>query len=209
MQTQKLNIIADGSIIAIANAEKYNETLKNQTSWTWKQFNQFILETNKDNLIVFETAWDDEWTFEFLINEKTNTPYFRQFEQSIEATDERLYLINWTDLTSSLQFENTKIPDATNEDLKIKIENGFYKVTVKQLFEPDNYDYNAENNVSYIVELISEPKNPDIRAEKIIWTEDFPDDDTYFLNDQPNEFDDLLDRFMNELNEQDNGEQNE
>ena len=40
------------------------------------------------------------------------------------------------------------------------------------------------------------------RVEKIIWAEDFP-------NDQPNEFDDLLDRFMNELNEGDKGEENE
>nr|WP_314492604.1 hypothetical protein [uncultured Chryseobacterium sp.] len=177
MNTQKLKIIADGSIIAIANAKRYNETLKNHTNWTWKQINEFFLETNRDHLIVFQTAWDDEWVFEFLINQETKQTVFRQFEQSIEVTDENLYLVNWTDLTSSLQFENTKIPDKLNEDLKIKIANGFYKVTVKQLFDNDYYDYSSENKVSYVVELISEPNNPHIKAEKIIWTEDFPHDE--------------------------------
>jgi len=114
---------------------------------------------NRDHLIVFQTAWEDEWIFEFLINQKTNETAFRQFEQSIEVSDENLYLVNWTDLTSSLQFENTKLPDKINEDLKIKIPNGFYKVTVKQLFDHDD-DYDSENKVSYVVELISEPNNP-------------------------------------------------
>ena len=94
MNTQKLNIIADGSIIAIANTKKYNETLSNQTNWTWKQFNNFILETNKENLIVFDTSWENEWTFEFLVDNETEKTYFRKFEQSIEVTDQKLYLIN-------------------------------------------------------------------------------------------------------------------
>ncbi|KFC19545.1 hypothetical protein [Chryseobacterium sp. FH1] len=197
MSTQKLKIIADGSIIAISNTKAYNEILKNQTSWTWKQVNEFLLETNKDNLIVFQTAWDDEWILEFFINQETDMTAFRQFEQSIEVTDENLYLVNWTDLTSSLQFKNTKLPDKTNDDLNIKIPNGFYRVTVKQLFDHDNYDYSSENKVSYVVELISELLNPDIKAEKIIWTEDFPNNDSKFLNDERNEMDDFLDELLN------------
>lgn len=135
----------------------------------------------------------DEWFFEFLINETTTKTAFRKFEKSIEVTDESLYLINWMDVTSSLQFRDTKIPDKINENLKIKIQNGFYKVIVKQLF--DHNDYECENKISYVVELISETKNP-IRAEKIVWTEDFPNDENFFLKDEPNEFDDLLDQLI-------------
>lgn len=114
-------------------------------------------------------------------------------------TDEVVYLVNWTDLTSSLQFENTKIPDKINGNLKIKIENGFYKVIVKQLFDHNNYD-DWENRVSYVVEFMSESKNPDITVEKIIWTEDFPDDGTYFITDEPNEFDYFLDQIIEKDN---------
>ena len=198
MNTQKLKIITDGSIIAIANTKKYNETLSNQTNWTWRQFNNFILETNKDNLVVFDTSWENEWTVEFLINIETDKAYFRKFEQSIEVTDQKLYLINWTDLTSSLQFEDTKLPDEINKDLKIDLENGFYKVVVKQLFNPEDYEYEAENKINFIVELFSQSENPNVKADSIIWTEDFPNDETVFLSDERDEFDDLLDKMINE-----------
>ncbi|ENI5846781.1 hypothetical protein ABZI28_002389 [Flavobacterium psychrophilum] len=198
MNTQKLKIITDGSIIAIANTKKYNETLSKQTNWTWRQFNNFILETNKDNLIVFDTSWENEWTFEFLINIETDKAYFRKFEQSIEVTDQKLYLINWTDLTSSLQFEDTKLPDEINKDLKIELENGFYKVVVKQLFNPEDYEYISESKINFIVEFIIQSENPKMKADSIIWTEDFPNDETIFLSDQRDEFDDLLDKMINE-----------
>ena len=198
MNTQKLKIITDGSIIAIANTKKYNETLSNQTNWTWRQFNNFILETNKDNLVVFDTSWENEWTVEFLINIETDKAYFRKFEQSIEVTDQKLYLINWTDLTSSLQFKDTKLPDEIDKEIKFDIENGFYKVVVKQLFNPEDYEYEAENKINFIVELFSQSENPNVKADSIIWTEDFPNDDTVFLSDEQNEFDDLLDKMINE-----------
>ena len=198
MNTQKLKIITDGSIIAIANTKKYNETLSNQTNWTWRQFNNFILETNKDNLVVFDTSWENEWTVEFLINIETDKAYFRKFEQSIEVTYQKLYLINWTDLTSSLQFKDTKLPDEINKEIKFDIENGFYKVVVKQLFNPEDYEYEAENKINFIVELFSQSENPNVKADSIIWTEDFPNDDTVFLSDEQNEFDDLLDKMINE-----------
>ena len=198
MNTQKLKIITDGSIIAIANTKKYNETLSNQTNWTWRQFNNFILETNKDNLIVFDTSWENEWTVEFLINIETDKAYFRKFEQSIEVTDQKLYLINWTDLTSSLQFKDTKLPDEINKDLKIDLENGFYKVVVKQLFNPEDYEYISENKINFIVEFIIHSENPKIKADSIIWTEDFPNDETVFLSDERDKFDDLLDKMINE-----------
>ena len=43
---------------------------------------------------------------------------------------------------------------------------------------------------------MSEPNNPSMHSEKIIWTQDFPNDDTYFLNDERNDFDDLLDQLL-------------
>ena len=200
MSAKIIKIIADGSIIAIANAEKYNATLQNQVDWTWRQLTHFLFGQNRDNLIVFSTAFEDEWTFEFIINGETNQPYFRKFEQSIEVTNGILHFVNWTDLTSSLQFENTTIPEEFNSDLNIDLVNGFYRIVVKQLFDNEDYDYDPENKTNYIVELFLESKNPNINAETILWTEDFPNDDSIFLSTERNEFDDLLDNMMNENN---------
>jgi hypothetical protein len=196
---KKLNIIADGSIIAIANTKKYNETLSNQTNWTWKQFNHFILDKNKDNLIVFNTVWENDWVFEFLINKKTGKPYFRKFEQSIEVSDQKLYLITWTDLTASLQFENTKLPEELNKDLKIDLKNGYYKVVVKQLFNPEDDVCVTEGKTNFVVEFSIQSENPKLNADSIMWTESFPSSGEIFLSNERDEFDDIL----NELIERD------
>jgi hypothetical protein len=198
---EKLNIIADGSIIAIANTAKYNNTLKFQDAWTWKELNEFMLKTNKNNLIVFNTAWDDEWTIGFLVNKSADDDYFRKFEQSIEVTNGKLYLVNWSDLTSTLQFEDTKIPDELNKDLKIDIKNGFYRVVVKQLFDHEGDDYDPENKINYIVELFLEAENPNLKADHIIWTEDFPNDESAFIsNENLGDFDDFLDHISSKNN---------
>ena len=194
---KKLHVIADGSIIGIVNAQKYNQTLTNQQSWTWKEFHDFILETNTDHLIVFSTAWEAEWTIEFLIDERSSEHYFRKFERSIEVTDGSLYLINWTDLTSSLQFEDTKIPDEVNRDLIIDIKNGFYRVIVKELFDHKDDHYDPDNKTSYVVEMIYEVENPNLKGDKITWAEDIPNDDRIFISNECNEFDDLLDKMIN------------
>ena len=198
MNKQRLSITLDGSIVAIANTQKYNETLKNQVNWTWKQFNNFILETNKDNLIVFYTAWENEYTFQFLLNERSDEVYFRKFEQSIQVTERNLHLVNWTDLTSSLQFKDTKLPDKFSEDLKIDIENGFYKVVIKQLFDAEDYEYDPEHKINFIEEFFSQSENPHLHHDKIMWTADFPNDDTEFLSNKRDEFDDLLDQMISE-----------
>lgn len=192
MITPKLKIIADGAILALANTTKFNQKLNHQTNWTYREFNDFILNVNKDCLIVFNTVWDNEWAFQFLINEESDQLYFRKFEQSIEITNNELHLINWTELTSALQFKNTTIPDQSNKDLKIDLDNGFYKVIVKQISDPDHYEDFNNHPLNFIVELSIQPENPNIKADEIVWTKDFPNDDSPFLSDQPNEFDEFL-----------------
>lgn len=196
---KKLKIIADGSIIALANAEKYNQSLDYKETCTWKELNHFLLETNQNNLIVFNTAWDDEWTIGFTVNQENNTKYVRKSEKSIQVTDGKLFLVNWTDLTSTIQFEDTQLPDQTNDDLFLELENGFYKVIIKQLFEHTDEDYDPENTTSYIIELHLQNENPNLKSDHILWTEDFPNDDSSFIsNEDSQDLDDILDKIFSE-----------
>jgi len=200
---QKLKIVDDDCMIALVNIKKFNETLPFQQSWTWKQLNNFILKKNNENLIVFSTGSEEEWTLEFLINEESKTTYFRKFEQNIEITDGALHLISWGDLTSTLQFTDTMLPGNGNEDVQIKIKNSFYRVVVKQLFNPEDYDYDAENKVNFIIELSYQNKEPKIKIEpeSLAWTVDWPNDETLFLSNAPNEFDDFLKKMIEDGNE--------
>ena len=99
---------------------------------------------------------------------------------------------------TNLQFKDTKLPDEIIKEIKFDIENGFYKVVVKQLFNPEDYEYISENKINFIVEFIIQSENPKMKADSIIWTEDFPNDETVFLSDERDEFDDLLDKMINE-----------
>jgi hypothetical protein len=195
---QKLNIIADASILAIANTQKYNGTLNNQVNWTWKQFNHFIIDSNKNNMIVFDTAVENEYTFACLVNEVSDQAYFRKFEQSIEVTDNSLYLINWTDLTSSLQFKDALLPSELNKDLKINLKNGYYKAIVKQLFNPEEDEYDPDDKINFIIEFLIQSENPNLHPQKIMWADNFPNDESVFLSSERNEFDDLLDKMISE-----------
>lgn len=191
-RSQKLKIVDDGGIIAIANVKSYNDNLEFQESWTWKQLNDFILDKNKDNLIVFSTGFGGEWTMKFFIDEISKKKYFRKFEQSIEVTDGSLYLVPWSDLTCTLQFPDTILPDGYNQDLKIKIKNGFYRVVVKQLFDPEDHDCESEKKVNFIVELFSQNESSNTKIDSLAWTENFPNDDSIFLSKKSDVFDDFL-----------------
>jgi hypothetical protein len=67
------------------------------------------------------------------------------------------------------QFSDVSIPAAHNAKLKINLENGWYKLTVRQLFDPNNYtehsDIGSDNNISFEViitppsQLIQQPVN--------------------------------------------------
>ena len=202
----KLTVYTDGGILSIVDTASYNRTLNFQNIWTWSELNKFILEINQGNLIAFQTSWEDEWTFGILINKTSDRAYVKKFEQNIIVTSQMLHLVNWTDLTSSLQFENAELPDEGNKDLNIKLPNGNYLVVVKQLFSDDNEDYDpTEHDVNYIIELIHQDNttyklHPSTR---INWSIDFPNDDTLFLDNNPNELDDFI---MNLINKDKNSQ---
>ena len=189
---KKVKIIDDDGMIAIANVKTYNANLKFQENWTWKQLNDFMLDKNRNSLIVFSTGSEEEWTLEFLLNEESKKPHFRKFEQNIEVTNGNLNVVSWSDLISTLQFTDSELPEDSNKDLKVNVKNGFYRVVVKQLFDHEDYEYNAENKVNFIVELFPQNQGIDDKAECIAWTENFPNDGDIFLTNEPNDFDNFL-----------------
>ena len=198
---KKLQIIADGSIIALVNVSKYNAALHFQDSWSWRQLHTFLLDTNRDHVVAFGTAWEDEWNIEVRLNDTSDRPYHRKFEQYIEVTANCLHLVSWSDLTATLQFEDTILPAETNEDLRIALSNGFYKVVVKQLFDSDDDNYDPEGKVNYVFEFFGVSQITDLGLHHVVWTEDLPTDDSLFLSNEPNEFD----AFLAELIKRDQG----
>lgn len=189
--TKKLKIVDDDGIIAIVNTAGYNSSLKFQEEWSWQQLNEFLLTPNQGDLIVFSTGGEGEWTVEFLIDKESSKSYFRKFTQQIAVTEKVLHLVSWSDLTSTLQFQDTWLPDDSSAQSKVSLPNGNYQATVKQMFDPNDFD-SAAHKIHFVVELLLMDQIDEDDVSEIVWSENFPNDDSLFLSNEPNEFDDFL-----------------
>lgn len=194
-----MNITDDDGMIAIVNTDKYNSTLQYRDKWTWGELRKFLLKTNKDNLVIWATGSEAEWTVE-IVKSPTEREAFRQFVQFIEVSDGNLFLTNFSDITMTLQFDNEKLPQQYNRDLIIPLDNGRYRVTVRQLFSPEDYSYDSEGKVNF--EVCFEPENEitSTSIDCIAWADKttFGEDSDMFLSNDRDELDDLLDEMIKE-----------
>ena len=167
LNSQDFTITDNSGFLAILNADKYNSFVNGQ--WKYSQLlKHFVDEMNNNHLIIWATGLENEWTVNFS-DKPTNKKAFREFSKTIEVTNERLFLTNYEDLTMAAQFEDEKIPAKQNADLYIQLDNGEYEITVRQLFDPKDYEYDAERKVNF--EIIIQPgiQKASDEVDKIFW----------------------------------------
>lgn len=163
----KLKIIDDDGFIALVNNTLYQSFV--DENWQFDQLMaHFVDQINAGNLVVWQTSNDGGGNLLVSLQGQPSDKHaFRQFEQLINVTTEELFLTNYSDLTMAAQFSDVSIPAAHNADLKIKLENGWYALTVRQLFNPDNYiehfDTEGEENVSF--EIVITPINKHVQQQ--------------------------------------------
>lgn len=166
---QKLSITDDSGFLAIVNASLYTSFIDEDWELT-ELFNHFVSEMNKDSVIVWATGSENEWTLA-ITDKASGKKAFRQFSKSIFVTDEKLYLTNYEDLTNAAQFEDVGLPAKHNSGLVIPLENGLYNVTVRQMFDPENDDYNAKGKVNFEI-VIAKTDASTERIDKVWWQAD-------------------------------------
>lgn len=134
----EVNIYDEDDFLSIVNTEHYSTFV--DENWTMEQLlTHFVNEINNLNCIVWQKdrQGGDDWTLK--IREQSSTEQsFRKFSREIEVTNGKLYFVNYTDLTIAAQFEEDILQRKDNADQYIKLENGLYRVTVRQMFEPDS-----------------------------------------------------------------------
>lgn len=164
--TKKLNISYDSGFLAIVNSDTYKSFV--DEDWQLNQLMEhFVDEMNNKNIIFWATGNQSNWTISFL-SKPDNKKYIREFISTINVTDGKLYLTNYDDLTMSAQFEDTKIPAEHNSDLVIKLENGLYNLTIRQLFNPEDYDYEPDEKINFEI-VIQKTEKETEKIDKIYW----------------------------------------
>jgi len=171
----QLSIIDDNGFIAIVNRANYQSFVDNK--WQFDQLiAHFIYQMNSGNIVVWQTSNDGggNWGVSFS-EQPTGTDAYREFEHFINVTEGKLFLADYSDLTMAAQFSDEPIPAIHNADRIIELENGWYKFTVRQLFDPDNcleyFDTETDRNVSF--EVIFTPVKEPVRQKMtaVYWFE--------------------------------------
>ena len=165
-KTIKLKIGDDSGFIAIINSERYSSYV--DENWEVTQlFNHFVSEMNKDHIIIWATGYENEWTVEFCY-EASMKEAFREFTKTIMVTNGELFLTNYEDLTMAAQFKKEKVPAKHNADLSIKLDNGIYHFTVRQMFDPNDYDYEHSGNTNFEIVIKTNVSQTSI-SEEVFW----------------------------------------
>lgn len=161
-----MTITDDSGFLAILNPDTYKSFVAED--WQLSQLmDHFVYEMNKRNLIFWATGAHGRWNVSFVDN-CSNKIAFREFTATIHVTTGVLFLTNYDDLSLAAQFEDETLPSDHHADLKIKLENGFYNLNVRQLFDADNLDHEASEKLNF--EIVIQKTNQETETiDKIQW----------------------------------------
>lgn len=163
-----LEISDDSGFIGVANYERYNAFIS--ADWDFKMIERRIIdETNSNNILFWATGLENIWKVK-LGTETSNLKSYREDKGVIEITNGKLHLTNYDTLTMAAQFEDIMLPESHDEDLFIELENGKYLVTIRQLFNPDEFERNIDN-IDFEVIFMKLEKGKEIynNINKIFW----------------------------------------
>lgn len=148
---KRLEISDDSGFIGLVNSELYQSFV--HEDWELGELLQrFKSETNAGHAVIWSTGVENFQTVEFLFK-KSDRVAFREVYTNLKVTNGKLYLTNYEDLSMAAQYEDELIPSNHNSDLEIQIENGNYEVIIRQLFDPNDYDWEAVPNPCFEVVL--------------------------------------------------------
>ena len=162
-----LTITDDSGFIAVVNADNYKSFVSKD--WELSQlFNHFVDEMNSDNLIIWSTGSANVWTISF-VDKQSDKISFREFYKTIEVTNDRIFLTNYEDLTMAAQYEDEKIPANHNVNLSLQLDNGRHKFLIRQLFDPEDYEYDPKDKVNFEIIVQKEISKQVQQIDKVFW----------------------------------------
>ena len=165
----KFTISDEDGLIALVNADEYKTFV--DEDWSLKQlFEHFIIQMNRQHLIIWKTNDDggSEWVVDVLFAPSGKTA-FREFNKTITVTDNKLHFITYTDISMAAQFEDEVIPSKQNANFEIALDNGTYNCIVRQLFNPENYDYEKTEETSFEIIFTKTTTNAVSYCENVFW----------------------------------------
>ncbi|MFC0625349.1 hypothetical protein [Kribbella deserti] len=130
-----LDIHDDDGILALVDLASYQQ----EVDWVLLDpdlIDHFERELQAGHAIVWQTSPLGGGEFEItFVDEASDAPSHRELTGQIDVTDNKLYLVNYTDLTSAADGLG-RLPGPMATDWFVEVPNGSYAVTIRQLFDP-------------------------------------------------------------------------
>jgi hypothetical protein len=162
-----IEISDNDGIIGIVNTYEYNSFV--DEDWQLEQLkNHFIQEMNNQNLIVWQAnnLGGGKWNIE-VVQENSKNNCHSEFSKTIKVSNGMLNIVNYTDLTMAAQFQDEKLPSKQNASKAIFLENGWYNLTIRRMFNPDTEIDETKTSFEIVTKKITETEKSD--TEKIFW----------------------------------------
>ena len=169
MINKTFKISDDSGFLGIVNVDKYDSFVNED--WDFNDLRErFIQEMNRSSLLFWSTGQEGLWNVRITTDKEEHKP-FRTIRGKISVTDEKLFLINYEDLSMAAQFQDEKLPLKHNADLGLRIENGNYNVKINQLFNPDSLipDDNDKVHFEIVIEKTLDGEVGSNKFDRIPW----------------------------------------
>ncbi|MCW3789551.1 hypothetical protein [Plebeiibacterium sediminum] len=164
---QELEISDDSGFIGIINDNLYQGFV--DEDWELDEvLGRFKNQTNFGNCAIWSTG-EPNFMSIHIVDKPSQTKSYRETITFIKVTNENLWLANYTDLTMVAQFESEKIPSNENSDLIIELKNGFYKLLIRQMFNPSDYNWESPPNPCFELIFQTVEKFENNNFENVIW----------------------------------------
>jgi hypothetical protein len=162
-----LKISDDSGYLTLYNSSAYKSYVDEE--WELQQlFDHFVNQMNQNSCLVWESG--AEGTFNIVVGDSpSSTKAYRETEAYVAVTSGKLNLSNFEELSTAASYSDMQLP--ANESLQIDLENGLYKIMLRQIFNPEE-DFVAGKDVDFELIFVKHAAEAKNSFEKIIWKED-------------------------------------
>jgi len=140
----------DSGLLAIIDPDAYRGFV--DADWTWETIQEhFRREMRERHLLIWGTGMEHVWRIDVSF-ETTKVAPFREVTGSIVASQGRLLLTNYEDLTMAAQFPDVLLPQPHEQAQILPLSPGLYDCRIVQLSDPKS-DAPFQEPVNFIYEF--------------------------------------------------------
>jgi hypothetical protein len=152
MRSSDYTIIDDSGLLALVDCSAYRPFVG--ADWTYEGILQHFNGFTKDQTLAVWDCGDGGDSYVVRIRSGISSDSgFRSIDGAICVTGGALHLVSYDALTMAAQFEDEALPLKHERHLRIELENGYYRIRLIQLYDPERLSKPDHSTPDFLVEF--------------------------------------------------------